>query len=159
MLTRIVRGAAAFRTALLARMDPNLRPLEREIRALLRAMPARYDAQPLPDFLAELTPRETDLAGMDERALRELIDAWARLERNHPFGLCLRRSLLRYHFLRRAGVELGIVFGARFRRAAKGQSIAGHAWNTLNGQPYHEQEEDYQGFRAIYHWPPTQSTR
>ena len=153
MFVRIVRGAAALKTAALAYLNSDLRALTGEIRGLLRVTPARYDAQPLPDFLAELTPDQVDLADLDEDALRELVDAWARIERGHPFGLCMRRSLLRYHFLRRAGVDLGIVFGARFRGTDGERGIAGHAWNTLNGEPYHEREEDYRGFKAIYRWP------
>ena len=85
--------------------------------------------------------------------LRFLLDATARLDWFSPFGICLRRSLLRYHFLRRTGLELSIVFGVRFRQSGEPAGVAGHAWNILNGQPYHEQEEDYRGFTVVYEWP------
>lgn len=154
---RLLLGLSALLTVTRARFDPALRPLPAAIRALARQLPDRQAAQSLPDFLAELTPAVPDLAHLDPDPLRALIDAVARLDRRHPFGLCLRRSLLRYHFLRRAGLPLGVTFGVRFRQAHETAAgappgIAGHAWNTWDGQPWCEREEDYRGFTTIYEW-------
>ncbi|MCO6450451.1 MAG: lasso peptide biosynthesis B2 protein [Caldilineales bacterium] len=153
MFTRIRNGVLALLTIAWASLDPGLRGLMPEIRAFLRAMPARYDAQPLPDFLSEITPTSPDLSGIDPEPLHHLLDSMARIDRNHPFGLCLRRSLVRYHFLRRAGLPLGIVFGVRFRPESETGGVAGHAWTTLDAQPFHENARDYEGFREIYRWP------
>lgn len=135
-----------------AALSPDLRPLLPAIWRWSRALPARYEAQPLPDFLAAITPPAPDLA-VDPERLRALIDALARLDRRSPFGLCLRRSLWRYHWLRRAGLPLGILFGVRLRGPHEPMGgIAGHAWNTLHGEPWHERPADTQGFTVIYRW-------
>jgi hypothetical protein len=149
----------AIRTLLSAQKNPILQPLIPEINKRRRSLTARYEALPLPDFLAELTPRESDLETVDPDDLRDLIDAVAQLDWRSSFGVCLRRSLLRYHFLRRTGLELSIVFGVRFRQAHEPAGIAGHAWNTFDGQPYHEREEDYLGFTVLYEWPEVRDQR
>ncbi len=124
-----------------------------EIRAMQAALPARYEALALPDFLTWLTPARADWVGRDADGVRALVDALAILDSGSPFGLCLRRSLLRYHFLRRAGLPLGIVFAMRKRRAGEPPGLAGHAWNVLGGKPYHERAEDMAGFTEVYRWP------
>lgn len=151
---RVLDGLQALATVALARLNPQLAPRIPAIRQLAASLPARHDAQALPDFLAELTPPAADLESIDPDRLRDLIDALARIDRRHPFGLCLRRSLLRYHFLRRAGLPLGLTFGVRIRQRHEPPGIAGHAWNTLDGQPWCEREEDYRGFTVLYVWPP-----
>lgn len=148
-------GLHALVTLARARFDPDLRPLIPAIRDLAASLPARHDAQALPEFLAELTPNVADLDGIDRERLRDLVDALARIDRRHPFGLCLRRSLLRYHFLRRSGLPLGVTFGVRLRQTHEPPGIAGHAWNTLDGQPWCERAEDYRGFTTLYRWPPS----
>ncbi len=152
---RVLSGLQALATVARARLDPRLRPLIPAIRQLAASLPTRHDAQPLPDFLAGLTPPDADLKAVNPDRLRDLVDALARIDRRHPFGLCLRRSLLRYHFLRRAGVPLGITFGVRIRKEHEPPGIAGHAWNTLDDQPWCEREEDYRGFAVLYVWPAT----
>lgn len=147
-------GMNAMLTLARAWIDPEMRPLIPAIRQLAAVLPARHDALPLPEFLAELTPPTADLAARDPARLRGLIDALARIDRRHPFGLCLRRSLLRYHFLRRAGLPLGVTFGVRIRQTHEPPGIAGHAWNTLDGRPWCEREQDYRGFTVLYTWPP-----
>lgn len=144
----------AMRTLLAAQRNPVLRPLIPEINKLRRSLPAWYESHSLPDLLAQLTPSAPDLTDVNPEDLRGLVDAIADLDWRSPFGVCLRRALLRYHFLRRAGIELGIVFGVRFRQTHETAGIAGHAWNTLAGRPYHEREEDYLGFSIMYEWPP-----
>jgi hypothetical protein len=150
---RCRRGLQALVTLARSSLDPELRPLIPVIRRVARELPARQEAQSLPAFLAELTPAEADLVGMDPERLRRLVDALARVDRRHPFGLCLRRALLRYHFLRRAGLPLELAFGVRIRRPHEQPGLAGHAWNTLDGRPWHEDEADYRGFTVLYRWP------
>lgn len=151
---RLWRGLAALLTLARAWLAPDLRPLIPAIRQTAAGLPARHNALPLPELLAELTPPAADLAPLDPERVRDLVDALARIDRNHPFGLCLRRSLLRYHFLRRAGLPLGVTFGVRIRQEHEPPGIAGHAWNTLDGRPWCERDEDYRGFAVLYVWPP-----
>lgn len=150
---RCGRGLQALVTLVRGGLDPDLRPLIPVIRRVARELPARQRVQSLPAFLAELTPAEADLVGIEPERLRRLVDALARVDRRHPFGLCLRRALLRYHFLRRAGLPLEIVFGVRIRQPYERPGLAGHAWNTLDGRPWHEDESDYRGFTVLYRWP------
>ncbi|NUQ39128.1 MAG: lasso peptide biosynthesis protein [Caldilineales bacterium] len=165
---RLRLGQAALATLARSLASPHLRPLLPGIWRWSRGLPARYEAQSLPDFLTALTPAHADLAGVNGEHLRELIDLLARLDRGSPFGLCLRRALWRYHWLRRAGLPLGILFGVRVRGATElseigkaepgGARIVGHAWNTLAGEPWHERPEDRRGFSVLYRWEgPVQS--
>jgi hypothetical protein len=91
-----------------------------------------------------------------EPTIRHLADLAALLERRSPLGLCLRRSLTRYHFLRRIGVPVVVCFGAKFVAGRPDRDIAGHAWLTLNGRVYHEDSENWQGFTVMLVHPKTE---
>jgi hypothetical protein len=58
---------------------------------------------------------------------------------------CLTKSLILYHFLKRAGVNVEINFGIR-----KGKGLAGHSWLTYQGSPYLDNEESTRDFEVIY---------
>jgi Transglutaminase-like superfamily len=127
------------------------RQLWAEMRGYARGMPAAL-AGPLPKALAAQTPAGTDLA-MPPDTVRLLADAAALFERRSPLGVCLRRSLLRYHFLRRAGLPLVLNFGARFKAGVADRQVTGHAWVTLDGEPYYEDGDNYQGFTVMLRYP------
>ena len=80
-------------------------------------------------------------------------DAVSMLDYGSPLGVCLRRSLVRYVLLRRAGVPVVVHFGAKKDLAGAQGRIAGHAWLTLDGQAFAENPQDYEGFTAIYSYP------
>jgi hypothetical protein len=152
MLTRLRHWTLGLRALLaLALAGSARRGLWAEMRRYSRALPAAL-AGPLPQAVAAQTPTAPDLA-LPPAAVRELADAAALFERGTPLGLCLRRSMLRYHFLRRAGVPLVLNFGARFMGGQADREITGHAWVTLDGQPYHEDGENYQGFTVMLRFP------
>ncbi len=123
--------------------------------AFSRALPGQFD-QPLPAMMAKLTPAPTPeqhhqlLTPDDVRQLADAVAAWHIFS---PLGICLRRSLLRYRFLRRIGLPVFVVFGARFKERPEGGGIGGHAWLTLNGTPYFEHPADYEGFVEMYVYP------
>lgn len=166
MLTRLRHWATGL-AALLLLLAPERRALWGEMRAFIRTLPKSLES-PLPQALAALTPASPDLV-VSNSIIRLLTDAAALFERRSPLGLCLRRSLVRYYFLRRVGVPLTLNFGARFNPstslrprpepvegAGSGQSgreVTGHAWVTLNGQPYFEEGENYQGFTVMLKYP------
>jgi len=152
-LSSLSRALSALSILARAQMSREGRAMLAEMRRVQRSLPERYAALPLPDFLAELTPEQADWAGRDENGVRALADALAFWNRGSPFGICLRRSLLRYHFLRRTGLPLGIVFAMRARQPGEAPGLAGHAWNLLDGRPYHERPEDMAGFTEVYRWP------
>jgi hypothetical protein len=135
-------------------LSPRRRALLRDMRAFCRALP-RALAAPLPQAMQSITPAA--LAPVDPDLIRNLADLAALLERRSPLGLCLRRSLTRYHFLRRAGLPVAVQFGARFVGGQPDRDITGHAWLTLHDVPYHESGEDWQGFAIMYSYPPTEA--
>ena len=121
--------------------------------AFSRALPQQFN-QPLPQMMVQLTPTGNSIAaGLSPAEIRRLADAVAAWQLNSPLGICLRRSLLRYHFLREAGLPVGIVFGARLKDSREGGGIGGHAWLTLNDTPYYENPADYAGFVVMYKYP------
>ena len=153
-----VRLAARLRNMLLGlwavaltASSASRRQLWGELRAYERRLPDLL-AAPLPQMLAAQTPATPDLS-LPAAQVRLLADAAALFERRSPLGLCLRRSMARYHFLRRAGLPLAINFGARFKAGAADRDVTGHAWVTLNGEPYHEDGENYQGFTVMLRYP------
>jgi hypothetical protein len=150
MLTRAKHWLTAF-AALLALANPHRRALWAEMRAYVRGLPGVL-ASPLPVALAAQTPARVDLS-LPAGTVRLLADASALFERRSPLGVCLRRSLVRYHFLRRAGVPVVVNFGARFKDQAPDRPITGHAWVTLEGRPYYENGENYRGFTVMVRYP------
>ncbi len=136
-------------------VDARRRTLLAEMRVFCRALPAALNA-PLPNALRALTPTEYAIrdALQDEATLCRLADLAALLDRCSPLGLCLRRSLTRYHFLRRAGVPVVLQFGAKFASGQPDRNINGHAWLTLDGQPYYEDDENWRGFTVMFSYSP-----
>ncbi|MDX1503969.1 MAG: lasso peptide biosynthesis B2 protein [Thermoanaerobaculia bacterium] len=135
------------------------------MRSFVRALPSEL-SRPLPEALARLTPAADGRAGRSEegrvgpgaeRTIRRLADLASLLERRSPTGKCLRRSLLRYHYLRRAGVPLELRFGARTDAAPADdpeRRLTAHAWVTLDGRPYHEPAANVEGYVVVLAWPP-----
>lgn len=132
--------------------DVRRRALFYEIRAFERALPTALK-NPLPDALRSLTPPALPHVVRNDSLLRDLSDLVALLDRRSPLGLCLRRSLTRYHFLRRAGWPVVLHFGARFVEGRPDRNVTGHAWLTLNDTPYYEADENWQGFTVMLRWP------
>jgi hypothetical protein len=139
--------------------------------AFSRNLPQQFN-RPLPEMMAHLTPgaaastrpgtsqQSRQLLALPRKKvslspdeIRQLADAVAAWHIRSPLGICLRRSLLRYHFLCEAGLPVGIVFGARLKDSGEGGGLGGHAWLTLNGLPYHENPDDYAGFVVMYVYP------
>lgn len=134
--------------------DPEQRALFREAQAFTRALPQRL-REPLPAAVKKL---EGDLPAKrpdaeTEKTTRDLADLAVLLHRRSPLGLCLRRSLTRYYFLRRAGLPLHVHFGARIVDGKPDREITGHAWLTLDGKPYHEPGKNWRGFTVMLTFP------
>jgi hypothetical protein len=85
--------------------------------------------------------------------VRALADLAGLLDRRSPLGICLRRSLLRYKYLRAAGLPVAIKFGAKLGGKEVEKTLHGHAWLQLAEHPYHEANENWQGFTVIFTWP------
>ena len=151
--TRLRRGARYSRTLLRAWRVPEQRALAQEMFAFERGLPPRF-SHPLPEMMAGVTPNPAPPTGdLSETTIRALADAVAAWRFRSPLGICLRRSLLRYHFLRRTGLPVVIIFGARFKTDSEGGGLGGHAWLTLHNQPYYERPQDVHGFVEMYRYP------
>jgi hypothetical protein len=131
------------------------RALFREMREFSSRLP-RLLERPLPEAMRLVDARPPDPVDDDlpERDIRELADLTALLDRRSPLGLCLRRSLTRYHFLRRRHVSVTIHVGARRVDAPTAtDALGGHAWLTLDGQPYFEDDDRWEDFAVMLSWP------
>lgn len=155
LLKRLYRGVKF--TSILGRawFEPPRRVLLQRMITFSRELPTQFD-QPLPDMMAHLTPspRQQHTVTAPEPVIRHLADAVATWHLRSPLGICLRRSLLRYYFLREADVPVQIIFGARLKSEQEGGGVGGHAWLTLNDTPYYENPADYRGFVKMYIYPP-----
>lgn len=119
-----------IRIAAFAAIVPLLTRLPiRRLEALMEPVRPNSEIDPA---LAERIIRYTELVC---RAGRRLI---ARL--------CLTRGLTLYYFLRRAGVNASLVFGA----GTVDDNFAGHCWLVRNGQPYLEKVDPRSFFTPIY---------
>jgi hypothetical protein len=169
LFRRFARGIQYLTEIVNALLTSPKRKLLEQMFTFSRSLPQRFD-QPLPAMMAQLTPpspysaqrtgphhslgtiQEASILAEDE--IRRLADAVAAWHFWSPLGICLRRSLLRYHFLRAAGVPVSIVFGARLKEERESSGLGGHAWLTLNGKAYFERPGDYEGFVEMYVYPP-----
>ena len=133
--------------------DGRQRRLLAEMRQLCRRLPTVL-AQPIPQAMVALTP---DGGGkrpfFPETTTRNLADLAALLERQSPLGLCLRRSLIRFHYLRQLNIPVVVLFGAKLVPGKQQKEIAGHAWLTLQDAPYYEAEENWRDFTVMFTWP------
>lgn len=153
MFKRLARGWRHTRTIVSALPAAPKRNLLTRMIAFSRALPQQFN-QPLPQMMAQFTcVTGSDLPGLGLDEIRRLADAVAAWHFRSPLGICLRRSLLRYHFLRQAGLPVRIVFGARLKNDREGGGIGGHAWLTLNGEPFYEDPQNYAGFVEMYAYP------
>lgn len=153
MKTRLQHIWLALSLLPLLAVSPPLRSALVEARQFCQSLPQRLKG-PLLEALARLTPTAPADSAPAENTLRRLADLAALLDRQSPLGLCLRRSLTRYYFLRRSGVPVVLQFGARFVSGKPDREVTGHAWLTLQGQPYYERTENYQGFTVMFSFPP-----
>jgi hypothetical protein len=142
-------------------LDSRARRLLSEMRVFCRRLPGALSGQPLLKALAALNPAMADLAAgadgspanLSASTIRKLADLAALMDRRSPLGVCMRRSLTRYHYLRRAGLPVEVQFGARFLSGKPDREISGHAWLTLDGEPYYEDGENYSGFTVMLTYP------
>jgi hypothetical protein len=71
---------------------------------------------------------------------------------------CLRRSLVLYRLLRRAGINVQICLGVRRADATAAQDISGglegHAWLVYQDMPFLERQQALpQSYRTTYRFP------
>lgn len=63
---------------------------------------------------------------------------------------CLTRGLTLYFFLRRAGLDVDLCFGAGYL----GAEFAAHCWVEQGGEPFHEPVDPRRVYAEMYRVPP-----
>jgi hypothetical protein len=105
----------------------------------------------LPLVLDCVNPRA--IAGAPDPAVMEdlvyYVDRWLALFPYNAKGNCFPRSLTLYRFARRLGYA--VMFHCGVRRESSG--LDGHAWLTLDGQPFHESGQNWRRFTVTYSYP------
>ena len=71
---------------------------------------------------------------------------------------CLRRSLILYHFLRRAGTNVQVCFGVRYKgglqQEGRSKELEGHAWLLYKGELFLERNAAIaREYRVTYCYP------
>jgi hypothetical protein len=115
------------------------------VRVLLRV-------KSLPLVLDRLNPRSM-AGGLDEAVMGDLVyyvDRWLQLFPYNTKGNCFPRSLSLYWFARRLGYP--VVFHCGVRKELS--NLDGHAWLTLDHQPFHETGQYWQDFTVTFSYPP-----
>jgi hypothetical protein len=106
----------------------------------------------LPLVLDRLNPRS--MTGRpDEVVMGDLayyVDRWLTLFPYNKKGNCFPRSLALYWFARRLGYP--VLFQCGLRK--EDLNLDGHAWLTLDRQPFHETGQPSQRFIVFFSYPP-----
>ena len=114
------------------------------IRLLLRV-------RSLPRVLAALSPErvtgERDDSVMDD--VTYYVDRWLQIVPYNRKGNCFPRSLALYYFARRSGYPVFFHCGVR----KEVSNLDGHAWLTLDRQPFHETGQQWQCFTVTFSYP------
>ena len=63
--------------------------------------------------------------------------------------LCYPRGLTLYYFLNRAGLNVGLYFGAEKSQ----DDLTGHCWLVKDGEPFSEPEDPRTHYKEIYQFP------
>ena len=62
---------------------------------------------------------------------------------------CMPRSLVLFHFMRKWAYPVRLHFGI----AKQGSKLKGHAWVTLDGEPFAEHGDPRETFKTVYTYP------
>lgn len=106
----------------------------------------------LPVVLDRLSPRS--MTGEPDQAVMEdvvyYVDRWLQLFPYNEKGNCFPRSLTLYWFARRLGYPVFFHCGVR----KEVSNLDGHAWLTLDHQPFYETGQQSQRFTVTFSYPP-----
>lgn len=115
---------------------------------LMALMPVLLRAWSLPTLLRVLGGRRGGQREPDRRQWQRIIrlgrratGLYARLGRH----ICLMRSLVLFHFLQRAGLDVHIHFGL-----INNDPKLGHCWVSLEGEPFLENLDHAQDYLLLY---------
>jgi hypothetical protein len=125
-----------------------------QVAAVVSWIRLRLRGESLPAVLKRLDP--APLSGEpDSVRFEDLVyymDRWLHLFPYNVKGNCFPRSLALYWFATRSGYPVSFHCGVR----KDGASLDGHAWLTLDCQPFHEPGQHWQRFTVTYSFPSEQ---
>jgi hypothetical protein len=78
-------------------------------------------------------------------------DRWLTIFPYNVKGNCFPRSLTLYRLARRHGCHVQFHCGV----AKIGETLAGHAWLTLDGKPFLEPADQWRRFTVTFSFPPS----
>jgi hypothetical protein len=126
--------------AVLARMAGLLIKLEVLQHVLpLPVLVRRFDARPRP---SRRTVDPNRLVWLAEALLRRL----------YRSRYCMKRSMLLFYFLRKWTYPVRIHFG--IAPNDNGDALGGHAWVSLDGEPFHEAGPPESTYTTMFSYPP-----
>jgi Transglutaminase-like superfamily len=106
----------------------------------------------LPRVLDRMNPHS--MSGRPDEILMEdlvyYVDRWLQLFPYNKVGNCFPRSLALYWFARRLGYP--VLFHCGVKKEVS--NLHGHAWLTLDCQPFHEPGQHWQQFIVTFSYPP-----
>lgn len=122
-----------------------------QVAAVVSWIRVRLRGESLPAVLTRLAPAA--LSGAPDPArfddLVYYLDRWLQRYPYNAKGNCFPRSLALYWFATRSGYPVSFHCGVR----KDGAGLDGHAWLTLDRQPFHEPGQHWQRFTVTYSFP------
>ncbi|MDP3091796.1 MAG: lasso peptide biosynthesis B2 protein [Nitrospira sp.] len=125
-----------------------------QVAVIVSRIRLRLRGENLPAVLKRLAPGA--LSGTPDSSRFEdlvyYVDRWLQLFPYNAKGNCFPRSLALYWFATRSGYSVSFHCGVR----KDGSGLDGHAWLTLDRQPFHEPGQHWQRFTVTYSFPSDQ---
>ena len=135
------------------------------ILSLVAVLPAMLRLLSIPMLMRMLTPRPTiSFRNPVTDEVRDKIVKYTDYIQGRNFWMfkstCLRRSLVLYHVLRKAGIDVQICFGVRYKGESLGEEsprdLEGHAWLLYKGEIFLERNVAMAKTYAVtYQFPPS----
>ncbi|OGL41328.1 MAG: hypothetical protein A2043_05115 [Candidatus Schekmanbacteria bacterium GWA2_38_9] len=122
-----------------------------KILLLTIVLPVMVKISSLPKLMKILTPQKKK-DNFSEEEIDRIVDAttlvlYGRFSIFRP--TCLKRSLVLYYLLNKAGLKVVMNFGVK----KNNDRLDGHGWLTLGGKPYLETYDPHDSFTVTYSYP------
>lgn len=134
-----------------------------QIFLLITILPLLVKLMTVPDLMKNLTPKKSKLINRSEcYKIADKIEKYTLYILSRDFwiykNICLKRSLVLYHFLRKYGMCVTVCFGVRYKNERSGnvevKKMEGHAWLIYNGDIFLEKNvEEITTYRMTYCYP------
>jgi hypothetical protein len=134
-----------------------------QIFLLITILPLLVKIMTVPRIMKILTPKKSKLnRKYDLDEIRDKIEKYTLYILCRDFwiykDICLKRSLVLYHFLRKYGMYVTVCFGVRYKNERSGnmeeKKMEGHAWLLYKGEIFLEKSaEETKTYKVTYSFP------